>query len=138
MKETLDVLRELDGRVFVVITRTLSQEPVVMRQWFPTGIRADMARANVGEFEGKELRFMGEGTFETIPPTGRYTAGDKIRIALESGPGTEATRSDQIEVAAPKTRRKGNVFWRMGEWWISGPRGTEILTQIDLEPYAMM
>jgi hypothetical protein len=137
MKGTLDVLREWDGRVYVVIARTLSQEPIVMRQWFPTGIRADMARANVGEFEGKELRFLGEGMFETLPPAGRYSEGEKIRVSLEH-PGSEAERSDQIEATVPKTKRKGKIYWNMGEWWIHGPHGNEILSQVDLKPYAMM
>jgi hypothetical protein len=138
MKGTLDVLRELDGKVHVVITRTLSQEPVVIRQWFPTGIRADMARASVGEFEGRELKFLGSGIFETLPPAGRYNEGGKIQIVLESGSGTEAVRSDQFEAEKPKTRRRGKIYWQMGEWWISGPHGNEILSAVDLRTYAMM
>jgi hypothetical protein len=135
MKDILHILRERERRVYVVIVTTHHDEPVVERRWFPTGIRADMARRNVGEFDGVEIRSkVGEGIFYLSLSPGPGV----VQIRLESGWRTPPESHDLFEAAKPKAKRKGKIYWNMGEWWIHGVHGDEILTQVDLRPYAMM
>jgi len=130
----LHLLREMDHRVFVVVVTTLSDAPIVRRSWYPTGIDAWRARDNIGEFEGVDVRYLGDGTYRMQP--GPHD--QDVRLRLEGGGRTECERHDQFEIPMPKTRRRGKVYWNMGEWWIHGAHGDEILAQVDLRPYAMM
>jgi hypothetical protein len=131
---SLHVLRERDRLVYVVELETDPDQPIVRRRWYSTGINSQTARSNLGgSFEGIIVSPLGNGIYVLPSEHGR------IQLQLKHGGSTINESMDQIEVLPPKTRRKGEIFWRFGEWWIfRRPGGDEILKQVDLHEYSMM
>jgi len=135
----LHVLRELNDRVHVVSIDTDSQTPIVRRRWYPTAVRRYIATQNLGnDWEGMVVRSMDDGRYE-IPPAAHTYSGRGLIIELSELGRTLSSKIDQIEVPPPKTRRRGKIFWHfpLGEWWISGTRGQEILSRVNLHDYVM-
>ena len=134
---SLHVLRELNDRMHVVWIDTDSSDPIVRRRWYPTDVRRHVATQNLGsDWEGTVLRSLGDGRYEIPPATHTYSGRGLIIELVERG-RTLSSKTDQIEVPPPKTRRRGRIFWQHGEWWISGPRGEEILSRVNLHDYVM-
>jgi len=134
---SLHVLRELNDRMHVVWIDTDSSDPIVRRRWYPTDVRRHVATQNLGsDWEGTVLRSLGDGRYE-IPPAAHTYSGRGLIIELSELGRTLSSKTDQIEVPPPKTRRRGKIFWHFGEWWISGTRGQEILSRVNLHDYVM-
>jgi len=119
------VLREHDGDLYVVALYTLQDNPAVARLWFPTGVRSSVARSELGDvrLDGLPLKLAdSRGGYEVSSPhLGR------IVVRLTSGRETTTSHRDEVSVLPPKTRRRERVYWKDGEWWISGPGGAEVL-----------
>jgi hypothetical protein len=134
---TLHVLRERDHHVYVVSLDTDREQPIVRRRWYPTGINVQTACSNLGcPIDGIVVSPLGNGIYVLPSEHGR------IQLGLKHGGSTINETIDQIEVPPPKTRLKGEIFWRHGEWWIARKYGwkrkDEILKQIDLSEYGAM
>lgn len=120
------ILREHDNRLFVLSLYTATDDPVVIRAWFPTGIVASRARRELGieNLDGAALRAVpgGGGLYEFADPS-----FGRLQVQLESGGQTTSTYRDEVPVSPPRTRRRGRIYWDRGEWAISDPRGRETI-----------
>ena len=120
----MHILREHDGLLYVVFLSTMMDDPVVLRRWYPTGIKAHHAHDNLGveSLDGAVLVPDRPGFYRFADP-----GYGRVEVELERGGQTLATHVDRIPVSPPKTRRRGRVYWDMGHWEISGRRDREIL-----------
>jgi hypothetical protein len=120
----MHALREIDGLVYVLSASASQDDPVVVRDFYPTGIPASVARRNLGvdQLDGLPLRPGRGGHYEIVDPSlGR------VEVVLERGGHTTSSFSDEISVPAPITRRRGRVSWHQGTWVISGKRRLEAI-----------
>jgi hypothetical protein len=123
----MHILREYDGLVYVLSLTTASDEPLVLRAWYPTGIRAYEAHRNLGvsSLDGAVLVHGDRpGVYRFADPSFGYT-----EVELARGGQTRSEWTDELPAPTPKTRRKGKVFWHQGRWMISSSRGWETLTE---------
>jgi hypothetical protein len=128
--DLLHVLRERGNHVYVVAIDVGSFEPFVRCAWYPTGVLTQDARDVLGNgFDGTKLKQNGNGVY-TIPSV------SGILVTLTGGGRTEADFVEQFPIPVPKSRLKGKVEWRMGEWRILGKRGDALLAKVDLEDFS--
>ena len=120
----MHILREHDGLLYVVFLSTMTDDPVVLRRWYPTGIKTHHAHHNLGveSLDGAVLVPDRPGFYRFSDP-----GYGRVEVELERGGSTLASHIDHIAAEPPATRRRGRVRWDMGHWEISGHRKRELL-----------
>jgi hypothetical protein len=129
----MHVLRSRRGSLYVVAVETGTYEPQVTLSWYPTGVSAQVARDKIGPFEGLVLKQQGDGryTFDQASIRG-------VEVTLTNAGRTLADFTETFPLTPPRTKRKGQPYFVMGEWSLKTKRGDEWLGKIDLTPFSLL
>ena len=106
----INLIKIQDGCVYVVDLEFDRDRPIVNRRWYPTNIMTYFLKRE-GIKDGSPLIYdLHEGyifKFSNDP----YSRG--IIIPLKNGRNTTPEHVDEVEVAKPNTKRKGELVWAL-------------------------
>ncbi len=126
----IDVLRSLDKELYMVSVDSLFDDPIVLRYWYPTGIKIHDAYRNLGSLEGKRLEKIDSGRYRI--------EGTHIEVCLTEGGNTKAAVIEELPYPMPKTRKRGPFHYTYGRWFRWGLGGREdVIDRVNLYKMAM-
>jgi hypothetical protein len=105
-------LVNFNGRLFIRWDDISSDEPVLVRLFYPIGLRTS-DRFEVSEFpaDGFEAHKDGPGTYSV-----RILPHVYSRWALINGGQTVPEYNERLPIPCPKVRKGIETRWRNGEW----------------------
>ena len=109
-----DTLEDLDGQLVVAARYRYSDQPIVIVNYWPTGIRtADFLR-DYGYTLPMEVRDNGgaQGSYSI----GQRLYGHALTVRLIDGGKTQAIKQEQVPVPPPKVRAGIETRYRRGQW----------------------
>ena len=106
-----DMLVERDGLLFVLAESADHFEPKLYFAFYPTGIKASVARRNYGKIDGVALRDLGSGAFQVDDPN--FPA---LTVRLIEGGRTVPEFFHEVAAPLPKVRRGVETRWHHGRW----------------------
>lgn len=125
-----DTLVDLDGELCVLHEVPLSNEPKIIRFWYPTGQRTAGIRSSYGNIVGALLKpaSLSEHGYH-------FASGDlpHVTVNLKDRGRTVAIKVEEINAVqpSPKRVRGKRLYWHNGQWFrdlATGPQalGVEI------------
>ena|ERR1700690_1336756 len=128
----MHVLRARHGRLYVVAVETGTYEHQVSLSWYPTGVSEQIARDNIGsDFDGLLVKQRGEGIYDIPSIRG-------IEITLANRGRTLPEYIETFPIPPPKTKRKGQPYFVMGEWSLKTKQDDMWLGKVDLTSFALL